>query len=68
MGSVYYHGTSKENADDILKNGFKDRVNAGKKNWDGKILSQAGFIYLTRAYPFFYGMNACDDGGVASVF
>lgn len=56
-----YHGTSKENADLILKEGFKDRVEANKRNWDGRILSQAGFVYLSRVYPFFYGSNASPD-------
>lgn len=61
-----YHGTSPKNADAILKDGFKDRVAANKKNWSGKIISQAGFVYLTTAYPFFYAMNA-SKGRTASV-
>jgi hypothetical protein len=59
MGKVLlYHGTSEKNADKILSEGFKDRLGSGVRNWKGNILSQAGFVYLTRAYPFFYGMNA----------
>jgi hypothetical protein len=56
-----YHGTSVVNADRIMAGGFKDRVEGGNKNWDGKVLSQAGFVYLTRAYPFFYGMAASKE-------
>jgi len=59
MGKILlYHGTSEKNADRILSVGFKDRIGSKVKNWTGKIRSQQGFIYLTRAYPFFYAMNA----------
>ena len=62
-----YHGTSAEAADLIMQHGFKDRVAAGRRNWDGHILSKAGFVYLTRAYPFFYAMNAAGESEIASV-
>lgn len=62
-----YHGTSMESADSIMRHGFKDRVGAGKKNWDGVVLSKVGFVYLTRAYPFFYAMNAAGGHERASV-
>lgn len=55
-----YHGTSLESADKIMREGFKDRVSAGVNNWEGND-SQAGFVYFTRAYPFFYGMSAAKD-------
>jgi len=58
---ILYHGTSMKNADEIMKNGFKDRIGSGRKNWDGLGLSQKGFVYLTRAYPFFYAMQAAED-------
>jgi len=56
-----YHGTSKKNADLILKQGFKDRVNSKESNWEDKKISQKGFVYLTNAYPFFYGSNAGEE-------
>jgi len=52
-----YHGTSIDNAKRIIKEGFKDRLVSKKNNWKGKFRSHSGFIYLTRAYPFYYGMN-----------
>jgi len=56
-----YHGTSVKNAKEILANGFKDRIASGVKNWDKEFESMAGFVYLTRAYPFFYAMNAAEE-------
>jgi len=56
-----YHGTSKKNADLILKEGFKDRINSKESNWEDEKISQKGFVYLTTAYPFFYGMNAGEE-------
>jgi len=61
-----YHGTSVESADLIMQHGFKDRVGAGKGNWEKRVLSKAGFVYLTTAYPFFFAMNA-SKGKMASV-
>jgi hypothetical protein len=56
-----YHGTSVQNADRIMKIGFRDRVGAKTKNWDGKIISMRNFIYLTRAYPFYFATNAANE-------
>lgn len=62
-----YHGTSVESANLILKHGFKDRVASGKSRWSGKVKSQEGVVYLTRAYPFFYAMNAAENRETAAV-
>lgn len=62
-----YHGTSVKNAERILKEGLKDRIKSKRKNWKNEIESQSGFIYLTRAYPFFYAMNAANSDKEASV-
>lgn len=69
-----YHGTSFDSARLIVngtlanKGGFKDRDETGVSNWgkdkDGVVEgkeSQKGFVYLTRAYPFFYGQAAASD-------
>lgn len=61
-----YHGTSLRNADSIMRHGFKDRVGAGKSNWKGKITSQAGYVYLSSAYVFYFAMAAA-KGRKASV-
>ncbi len=57
MKLILYHGTSKENALKIQKEGFK--INQ-KTNWD--ISSKEGFIYLTECYGPFFAMN-CDNKG-----
>lgn len=61
-----YHGTSVRSADAIVRHGFKDRTASGKSNWEQRIESKAGFVYLTTAYPFYFAMNAA-KGGKASV-
>ncbi|MFA5395089.1 MAG: hypothetical protein WC346_03630 [Methanogenium sp.] len=62
-----YHGTNNNNAKRILKEGFKDRIESKEKNWKDEIASQPGFVYLTRAYPFFYAMNAANSEDEATV-
>lgn len=61
-----YHGTSLACAEAIQKDGFKDRVGAGVSNW-GEKSGQEGFIYLTRAYPFYYGQAASGEDKMAAV-
>jgi hypothetical protein len=41
-----------------MKEGFKDRISAGVKQWKTSRAGQPEFTYLTRAYPFYYAMNA----------
>jgi hypothetical protein len=53
-----YHGTSTKNADKIMQSGFKQK----KSNWEGKIESKKGFIYLTSAYSVYYGSQAAKEG------
>jgi len=48
-----YHGTTKENAERIMKEGF---IPDKKYNW--KIKSKQGFVYLSSAYAPFYAMTA----------
>jgi hypothetical protein len=62
-----YHGTNVKNAKRILKEGFKDRNESKKKNWSEELSGQFGFVYLTRAYPFYYAMNAANEENKASV-
>lgn len=50
---ILYHGTSKFNADKIIKNGF---TSDKKYNWHVK--SKEGFVYLSLAYAPFYAMAA----------
>lgn len=61
-----YHGTSVENADNIMAHGFKDRVGAGRSNWKGKIKSQQGYVYLSSAYVFYFAMAAARENGELS--
>lgn len=58
MKIYLYHGTSIRNADKIMRHGFKDRVGSGKSNWEKRVESMPGFVYLTTAYSFFFAMNA----------
>lgn len=62
-----YHGTSVKNADAIMAQGFKDRVAVGRGNWAGKIQSQAGFVYLSSSYAFYFAMKAAGNAKMASV-
>ena len=62
-----YHGTSIANADKIMASGFLPRNISGNSNWKGVQESQPDLVYLTRAYPFFYGMSASGDDKRASV-
>ena len=57
-----YHGTTTENADRIMREGFKDRVKAKRSNWTGKVKSMQGFIYLTTAYPFYFAQCSAKAG------
>jgi hypothetical protein len=62
MKKTFYHGTSKENAEAIMKEGFKlDK----KTNWEVK--SKKGFVYFSLAYAPFYAMNASDETDLAIV-
>jgi hypothetical protein len=52
-----FHGTSKKNAEQIEKEGFK----IGKSyNW--RVHSKEGFVYLSLAYAPFYCINADPKG------
>lgn len=52
---ILYHGTTKESADQIKKEGF---VYGKKYNWEGAIRSKENFIYLSTAYAPYYAMAA----------
>lgn len=54
---ILYHGTSKFNADKIIKDGF---IPDKKYNWHVK--SKQGFVYLSLAYAPFYAMSAKSKG------
>lgn len=57
MKLILYHGTSKENANKIEKEGF---ITDKKYNW--KVKSKKGFVYLSSAYAPFYAMNSNNKG------
>jgi len=59
---ILYHGTSIKNADKIMDEGFKDRVDAGIDNWTHTISSHKGFVYLTLVYPFYFAQAAAQEG------
>lgn len=65
MRRIFYHGTSKVNAEIIIKEGFK--VFGVKHNWD--IPSKAGFVYFSTAYAPFYASNCkvVDDDMLALI-
>ncbi len=67
MKAILYHGTSPDNADRIMRDGFKDRSRSGVSNWEGKVRSLKDHIYLTRAYPFYFASCATKKGDTASV-
>ena len=52
---ILYHGTTKESAEQIRKEGF---VYGKKYNWEGLIQSKKDFIYLSTAYAPYYAMAA----------
>jgi hypothetical protein len=54
---VFYHGTSKVNAEKIMKEGFK--VTDVVHNWD--IPSKEGFVSFSLAYAPFYASNCKVD-------
>ena len=58
---ILYHGTSKENAERIMRKGFKPDL---KHNWN--IKSKRGFVYLSSAYAPFYVM-ATKGGSVKAL-
>ncbi len=62
MKCQLYHGTSIENADRIMKEGFRDRLALKKGNWAKKVESVGGHVYLTSAYPFFFARQAAKKG------
>lgn len=55
MRRVFYHGTSRVNAQKIMSEGFK--VDGVTHNWD--IPSKKGFVYFSTAYAPFFAMS-CD--------
>ena len=57
MRRIFYHGTSRANAEKILKEGFK--VTGVTHNWD--IPSKEGFCYFSTAYAPFYALNCKVD-------
>lgn len=59
---ILYHGTSKFNADKIIKNGF---IPDKKYNWHVK--SKEGFVYLSLAYAPFYAMSAKSRGKMGAL-
>lgn len=59
---ILYHGTSQENAEKIMKEGFKTDQ---KYNWEVK--SKKGFVYLSKAYAPFYAMNATKSDKLALI-
>lgn len=59
---ILYHGTSKFNADKIIKDGF---IPDKKYNWHVK--SKQGFVYLSLAYAPFYAMSAKSKGKVGAL-
>jgi len=52
---ILYHGTTKESAKQIEKEGF---IYGKKYNWEGVIQSKKDFIYLSTAYAPYYAMAA----------
>ena len=54
-----YHGTSIQNANKIMQEGFTSRKDKG--NWKEEYISKEDFVYFTSAYPFFYGSNASEE-------
>lgn len=68
---ILYHGTSTKHLKSILKNGLQPRNVTGNSNWEGKIESKAGFVYLTDAYPVYFAFCAakeeCEDLLVVAV-
>lgn len=58
---VLYHGTSAANAHKITKEGLLPRcVHGGPSNFEGKIESKPEYVYLTDAWPVFYGFNSSE--------
>lgn len=68
---ILYHGTSTKHLKGILKNGLQPRNVTGNSNWEGKIESKVGFVYLTDAYPVYFAFAAakeeCEDLLVVAV-
>jgi len=63
---ILYHGTSKSNANEIIKNGFKP---SKKYNW--RVKSKEGFVYLSLAYAPFYAetaKNSNNKGALIQVY
>lgn len=59
-----YHGTSRSNADAIMRDGFRCRSDTGMTNYSGVLSSNPHCIYFTDSYPFFYaGVSAESSGG-----
>ncbi len=52
---ILYHGTTKENAEQIKKEGF---IYGKNYNWEGAIQSKKDFIYLSTSYAPYYAMSA----------
>ena len=54
-----YHGTSIKNLESILANGLRPRGDS-PGHWED-YPSRPDMVYLTTAYPFFFGLNTRDD-------
>lgn len=53
---IFFHGTTKQSAEQIMKHGFRPGV---KHNWN--VHSKKGFVYLSTAYAPFYAMASEDN-------
>ncbi len=54
-----YHGTTSLRLNSILANGLSPR-GTNATNWAARP-SRPDLVYLTSAFPFFYGQHAVDD-------
>lgn len=61
---VLYHGTSATCLDQILKSGLLPRNIHGNSNYEGKLESKSGLVYLTAVYPMFYANAGKNTGDV----